>query len=245
MTISTALEPGQNAREPAATTGDLTVPDLAEVSSARARPGGPQTRGGHHLLASAKHHSEHEYGIRSLGAALEPFCSHLEVPAEPSVLHLPNVTHLATDVRGRLAADTPLLDLTATVHPAAAVAGTPTPTALRLIRDTRSCPSGRYASLRVIRNRPAAGAVRAGRASNPVDGARRSRSHGRGGDRGGQPARRGEDVPAGRHGRRGHRAGPADRAAAAALLRGVGERTGPPGSQPASSISAGSASSGR
>jgi menaquinone-specific isochorismate synthase len=45
-------------------------------------------------------------------------------------------------VRGRLAADTPLLDLTATVHPTAAVAGTPTATALRLIAELENMDRG-------------------------------------------------------------------------------------------------------
>lgn len=108
-------------------------------------PGGASTAAlARQLLASAKNRSEHDYGIRSLTATLEPFCSWLEVPAEPSVLHLPNVTHLATDVQGRLAADTSLLDLTATVHPTAAVAGTPTATALRLIAELENMDRGGY-----------------------------------------------------------------------------------------------------
>jgi menaquinone-specific isochorismate synthase len=108
-------------------------------------PGGASTAAlARQLLASVKNRSEHEYGVRSLAAALEPFCAHLEVPTEPSVLHLPNVTHLATDMRGRLAADTPLLDLAAIVHPTAAVAGTPTSTALRLIAELENMDRGGY-----------------------------------------------------------------------------------------------------
>jgi menaquinone-specific isochorismate synthase len=71
------------------------------------RPGTADTAGlARELLASAKDRAEHQYGARSLVEALAPFCSWLDVPAGPSVLHLPNVTHLATEVRGRLAADT-------------------------------------------------------------------------------------------------------------------------------------------
>lgn len=96
------------------------------------------------LLASAKHRTEHHYGVQSLTQSLAPLCSRLDVPAEPSVLHLPNVTHLASEVRGRLAADMPLLALTARVHPTAAVAGTPTPRAMRLIAELEGMDRGGY-----------------------------------------------------------------------------------------------------
>lgn len=97
-----------------------------------------------HLLASAKNRSEHEYSIRSLTQALQPFCSHLEIPAEPSVLHLPNVSHLATEARGRLKEPASLLDLAEQVHPTAAVSGTPKTTALRLITELEGMDRGGY-----------------------------------------------------------------------------------------------------
>ena len=96
------------------------------------------------LMSSAKNRSEHQYGIQSLVDALAPFCSSLDVPAEPSTLELPNVVHLATDVRGTLAADTALLDLTARVHPTAAVGGSPTAEALRAIRELEHMDRGGY-----------------------------------------------------------------------------------------------------
>jgi menaquinone-specific isochorismate synthase len=96
------------------------------------------------LLASAKNRTEHQYGVRSLVETLAPFCSWLEVSAEPSVLHLSNVTHLATEVRGGLAADTSLLDLTARVHPTAAVGGSPTAEAVRLIGELEHMDRGGY-----------------------------------------------------------------------------------------------------
>jgi menaquinone-specific isochorismate synthase len=66
------------------------------------------------------------------------------VAPEPSVVHLSNVSHLATDVRGTLAADTPLLELTGAVHPTAAVAGSPTSEALRLIEALEGMDRGGY-----------------------------------------------------------------------------------------------------
>jgi menaquinone-specific isochorismate synthase len=69
------------------------------------------------LLASGKLRAEHRYGVQSLEETLAPFCSRLDVPDEPTVLHLHNISHLATDVQGTLAADTPLLDLVARCTP--------------------------------------------------------------------------------------------------------------------------------
>ena len=96
------------------------------------------------LLASGKDRSEHEYGVRSLLESLTPFCTWTEVPAEPTVLHLSNVLHLATEVRGRLAVDTSLLELTARVHPTAAVGGWPTAVAIRVIDELEGMDRGGY-----------------------------------------------------------------------------------------------------
>lgn len=96
------------------------------------------------LLASGKTRAEHRYGVQSLVETLTPFCSRLCVPDEPSVLHLPHLSHLATEVHGTLAADTALLDLVARVHPTAAVAGSPRPAALRLIGELEAMDRGGY-----------------------------------------------------------------------------------------------------
>ncbi|HEX8007102.1 MAG TPA: isochorismate synthase [Trebonia sp.] len=96
------------------------------------------------LLASGKNRAEHRYAVQSLVEALAPFCSRLDVPHEPSVLHLPNLSHLATEVHGTLAADAPLLDLVARVHPTAAVAGSPRSAAMRLISELEPMDRGGY-----------------------------------------------------------------------------------------------------
>src|SRR4029453_8530338 len=82
--------------------------------------------------------------------ALEPYCTVLDAPAEPDLLTLANVRHLATHVtrtqrrrgpRGEAA----LLDLVGAVHPTAAVCGTPTPDAAGLIAELEGMDRGRYA----------------------------------------------------------------------------------------------------
>lgn len=98
------------------------------------------------LARSSKDLEEHEYAVRSVAEALAPYCSSMNVPEAPFVLHLPNVMHLATDVAA-VAHDTgaSVLDLAAALHPSAAVGGTPTKLALELISEIEGMDRGRYA----------------------------------------------------------------------------------------------------
>jgi menaquinone-specific isochorismate synthase len=99
------------------------------------------------LAHSSKDLEEHEYAVRSVADALDPHCSSMNVPEAPFVLHLPNVMHLATDVAGVVHdADTvSSLQLAEALHPSAAVGGTPTETASRLIAEIEGMDRGRYA----------------------------------------------------------------------------------------------------
>ncbi|MCP2260420.1 isochorismate synthase [Streptoalloteichus tenebrarius] len=97
------------------------------------------------LLSSPKDRAEHAYAVRSLAEAIAPFCADLSVPDEPHVLRLPNVLHLASDVSGRAVGHASLLRLAEAAHPTAAVGGTPTPDALRLIAELEGMNRGRYA----------------------------------------------------------------------------------------------------
>jgi menaquinone-specific isochorismate synthase len=102
------------------------------------------------LLASAKDLEEHEYAVRSVASMLAPVTGELDIPPGPRPLTLANLTHLATDVHGRLTgtgAQVPsALDLAARLHPTAAVGGTPTEVALAMIADLEPVPRGRYAA---------------------------------------------------------------------------------------------------
>jgi menaquinone-specific isochorismate synthase len=99
------------------------------------------------LARSSKDLEEHEYAVRSVADALEPHCSSMNVPEAPFVLHLPNVMHLATDVAGVVhdATTVSSLQLAASLHPSAAVGGTPTADAVRLIDEIEGMDRGRYA----------------------------------------------------------------------------------------------------
>ncbi|HET8604037.1 MAG TPA: isochorismate synthase [Marmoricola sp.] len=99
------------------------------------------------LARSSKDLEEHEYAVRSVAEALRPYCSSMNVPEAPFVLHLPNVMHLATDVAGVVhdAQGATVLDLAAALHPSAAVGGTPTKVAVEMIAEIEGMDRGRYA----------------------------------------------------------------------------------------------------
>jgi menaquinone-specific isochorismate synthase len=97
------------------------------------------------LARSSKDLEEHEYAVRSVADALRPHCSSVNVPESPFVLHLSNVMHLATDVAGVLADGATSLTLAASLHPSAAVCGTPAPAADALISELEHMDRGRYA----------------------------------------------------------------------------------------------------
>jgi len=100
------------------------------------------------LAKSSKDLEEHEYAVRSVADALAPFCTSTNVPESPFVLHLSNVMHLATDVTGVLndsAKPTDIFTLISKLHPSAAVCGTPTEKAQKLIGELEEMDRGRYA----------------------------------------------------------------------------------------------------
>lgn len=100
------------------------------------------------LAKSSKDLEEHEYAVRSVADALSPFCSSTNVPEVPFVLHLANVMHLATDVTGVIndsATPVDTFTVIASLHPSAAVCGTPTNKASALINVLEGMPRGRYA----------------------------------------------------------------------------------------------------
>jgi menaquinone-specific isochorismate synthase len=100
------------------------------------------------LARSSKDLEEHEYAVRSVAEALEPFCSSTNVPESPFVLHLANVMHLATDVTGALIETKNRVDafsLLKSLHPSAAVCGTPRNIAFDIIDEIEGMNRGRYA----------------------------------------------------------------------------------------------------
>lgn len=97
------------------------------------------------LSRSEKDISEHEFAVTSVAEALAPYCKAMNVPDAPSVLRLPNVMHLATDITGVVDEGSSALALAAALHPSAAVCGTPRHLAMDIIAELESLDRGRYA----------------------------------------------------------------------------------------------------
>jgi menaquinone-specific isochorismate synthase len=121
-----------SARVLAGTAGRGTDPDVDRAISSS-------------LTHSNKNIHEHAYAVKSMLDELSPFCDFVEADSEPFSLALPDLWHLATDVRGNLKAGVTLLDVVAKLHPTAAVAGTPRDAATNLIAELEGTDRGGYA----------------------------------------------------------------------------------------------------
>ena len=97
------------------------------------------------LLRSDKDLVEHRYAVESVAAALARHCTDLEVPDAPGLLVLANVQHLVTDVQGCWPTRSSAIALAASLHPTAAVCGTPTERAGAVIAQLEGMDRGRYA----------------------------------------------------------------------------------------------------
>lgn len=101
-------------------------------------------RRGDAFARSIKDIEEHGYALRSVADALALHASAVEVPEDPFVLELPNVLHLASDVTATVRPGTSSLSLLASLHPSAAVCGTPTDVAMAVVREVEGLQRGRY-----------------------------------------------------------------------------------------------------
>ena len=99
---------------------------------------------GQTLLASSKDRQEHEFAVASVRDVLAGCCEQLTVDQTPQLLRLANVAHLVSTAHGTLTNNAHVLDVVATLHPTAAVCGTPREAALERIRALEGMDRGRY-----------------------------------------------------------------------------------------------------
>jgi len=98
------------------------------------------------LLASATYRTEHQFTIDMVHDTLLGWCSYLDYEAEPSVVPVANLQHLATLVEGRLSQPAPsVLELVAALHPTPAVSGFPREAAVEWILEHEGFERGLYA----------------------------------------------------------------------------------------------------
>ncbi|MEO7122704.1 MAG: isochorismate synthase [Lacisediminihabitans sp.] len=124
--------------------GSVTARVLAG-SAARGTDAASDQEAATALATSAKDQDEHQYAVQSVLASLRAHSPNVTASEVPFTLKLPNLWHLASDVDGTLTDGSTALDLIASVHPTAAVAGTPTTAALDLIEELEPFDRGRYA----------------------------------------------------------------------------------------------------
>lgn len=94
------------------------------------------------LQASEKDVAEHRLSVESVVTELEKIATlHVD---DTFVLELPNVVHLATNVRADLEFDATALQVAGALHPTAALGGTPTLQALEIISQVEGIDRDRY-----------------------------------------------------------------------------------------------------
>ena len=125
-------------------TGSVTARVLAG-SAARGLDAASDEAAAVALATSTKDQDEHRYAVQSVLASLRSHSPNVMASEMPFALKLPNVWHLASDIEGDLIDGSTSLDLIGSLHPTAAVAGTPTTDALRVIGELEPFDRGRYA----------------------------------------------------------------------------------------------------
>lgn len=118
------------------------------LAGTAARSGDPEAdrRAESELLSSEKDRAEHRAVVEAIAAGLRPVAADLDVPDEPHVVALRNVSHLGTRITGELLPSAPgALGLLALIHPTPAVAGSPTDVALEYLAKVEDVDRDRYA----------------------------------------------------------------------------------------------------
>lgn len=120
----------------------LSAGQVRSISLAgSADPGDPASAGS---FDTEKVTREHALAADSVDQGLSPFCSRLE-RSERRIATYGDIQHLSTTFDGEVHSGTTVSDLLSALHPTAAVAGTPTKTAVELIRELEGHQRGRYA----------------------------------------------------------------------------------------------------
>lgn len=126
--------------------GDVVRSHPMAGTAARSDDPSLDARLANELLTSSKDLVEHRYTIDMVHDTLLPWCSWLDEEAEPSIVTMANVRHLATLVEGRLSSPpASVVELMTALHPTPAVCGSPRADALELIDRYEALDRGRYA----------------------------------------------------------------------------------------------------
>ena len=100
---------------------------------------------GEQLLRSPKNRGEHQVVVRRIERRLRPYSVWVEAEAEPGVVKVANIQHLATPIHAQLADPRSALELAGLLHPTPAVGGEPHDAAMALIEELEGLDRGWYA----------------------------------------------------------------------------------------------------
>jgi salicylate biosynthesis isochorismate synthase/menaquinone-specific isochorismate synthase len=101
---------------------------------------------GEQLLRSDKDRREQRIVSERIVRALRPHAVWVEAAAEPEIVKVANIQHLATPVIAQLAEPHSAIELAGMLHPTPAVGGEPWPRAARAIADLEGMDRGWYAA---------------------------------------------------------------------------------------------------
>lgn len=116
---------------------------LLAGSAPRGESDGDDLAEGQALMASAKDRSEHRLVVDDVTERLAPMTADVDV-APIALRRMPNVQHLATEVRATTREPVPILDFVERLHPTPAVGGTPRDQALAYIDKVEGIDRGWY-----------------------------------------------------------------------------------------------------
>jgi menaquinone-specific isochorismate synthase len=98
------------------------------------------------LLASRKERSEHRFVVNAIVGDLSLLTTEVSASAEPHLLELRNVVHLATTITGHLREPAPgALEIAVALHPTPAVGGWPRQAAIEWLSENEHLERDRYA----------------------------------------------------------------------------------------------------
>jgi salicylate biosynthesis isochorismate synthase len=100
---------------------------------------------GEQLRNSAKDRSEHEIVVRRIQRLLRPHSVWVEAEADPGLVKVANIQHLATPIHAQLAEPRSAIELAGLLHPTPAVGGEPPDPALAAIAELEGLDRGWYA----------------------------------------------------------------------------------------------------
>jgi salicylate biosynthesis isochorismate synthase/menaquinone-specific isochorismate synthase len=100
---------------------------------------------GEQLLRSDKDREEHAIVARRIMRALRPHSVWVTAPAEPTIIRVANIQHLATPIRAQLTHPRGAVDLAGLLHPTPAVGGEPHAAAVPVIPALEGLDRGWYA----------------------------------------------------------------------------------------------------